>query len=152
MRVPATAPVSILKKPGSNVVEEVEVTPLIPAVVVHDSEPVSYEAEAKTGVDHLETDMVTGTTSEGEILGVPAVNSRSRLHEDDVARYFPKEHASEQIVLRLRSMVRSGSRLAAARRREHARRCRQTVNSTVLLSDLFIVSRTGLHIPTPTPI
>jgi hypothetical protein len=149
MRVPATAPVSILKKPGSNAVE-VEGTLLIPAVVVH--EPVSYEAEANTGVHHLGTDMVTGATSEGEILGIPAVNSRSRLHEDDVARYYPKEHASEQIVHRLRSMVRSGSRLAAARRREHARRCRQTVNSTVLLSDLFIVSRTGLHIPTPTPI
>ena len=149
MRAPTTTPISILKKPGANAVEEVEVKVLVPAVVVH--EPVSYEAEANTGVHHLGTDTDKDTTSDGEILGVPAVNSRGRLHDNDVARYYPKDRESEQIVLRFQSIVRSGRRQAAARRREHARRCRQTVHSTVLLSDLFIVSRTGLHIPAHTP-
>jgi hypothetical protein len=52
------------------------------------------------------------------MLCVPVVNSRSRLHQNDLARYYLKELAAEKIVRRLGLMVRSGSRLATARRSE----------------------------------
>ena len=153
--LPTITPKSILKKPNANAVKEVEldgqsakVKVLLPEVVVHG--PISYEAQAKTGVHYLGTGMGTDTTSHGEILGVPVVNSRSRLQEDDLARYYPKEHAAEQIVRRLRSMVRNGSRLAAAQRREPARQWGETTTTTVLFSDLF-VGLTSAPASTPPP-
>ena len=59
------------------------------------------------------------------MLDVPAVNGRGRLHEDDFARFYPREHTADQIMRRLRNMVRSGNRQAAANRRERARVRRQ---------------------------
>ena len=151
--LPTTAPISILKKPDA--AKEVEhggqnakAKVLLPEVVVHG--PVSYEAQVKTGGHYLGTGMGADTTSHGEILGVPVVNSRSRLQENDLARYYPKEHAAEQIVRRLRSMVRSGSRLAAAQRGERARQWGQTATTTVLFSDLF-VGLTSAPASTPPP-
>jgi len=151
---PTTTPISILKKPDGDAVkveldgQNAKVKALLPEVVVHG--PVSYEAQAKTGVHYLGAGVGTDTTSHGEILGVPVVNSRSRLQENDLVRYYPKEHASEQIVRRLRSMVRSGSRLAAAQRKERARQWGQTTTTTVLFSDLF-VGITSAPASTPPP-
>jgi hypothetical protein len=59
------------------------------------------------------------------MLDVLAANGRSKLHEDDFARFYPREHTADQILRRLRSMVRSGNRQAAASRRERARQRRQ---------------------------
>jgi hypothetical protein len=147
-------PISILKKPGTNGKgaelngHSVKGKVLLPEVVVYG--PVSCEPQAKTDVHFSGTDIGTDTTGYEEILGVPAVNSRSKLDENDLARYYPKEHAAEQIVRRLRSMVRSGSRLAAARRRERARQGGQ-IATTPFSSDLLIASRTSAHTSTLTP-
>jgi hypothetical protein len=113
MRVPTTAPISILKAPvpvpqppapvadikvsklavdgkARNVIVKV----LLPKIFVHES--ISSEERPKTGVHHPGTG--TGTDKTG--------------------------HLAEKIVRRLGLMMRSGSRLAAARRREHPRKCR----------------------------
>jgi hypothetical protein len=82
---------------------------LLPEIVIH--EPYSWDSW---------TDVHRPGTSYGKMLDVPAVNSCGKMHEDDVARYYPAEYSAEQTVKRLRSMVRSGRRLAAARRRERA--------------------------------
>ncbi|KAI0250456.1 hypothetical protein BJV78DRAFT_561353 [Lactifluus subvellereus] len=67
------------------------------------------------------TDVHHPGMSYGEMLDVPAVNRCGKMYEDDLARYYPTEYMAEQTVKRLRSMVRSGRRLAAAHRRERAR-------------------------------
>ncbi|KAF8461785.1 hypothetical protein DFH94DRAFT_687703 [Russula ochroleuca] len=76
---------------------------IIVKVLLPEIESVSCEAWAKTGV-HPRTG--TGTTSHGEMLCVPVVNSRSRLHQNDLARYYLKELAAEKIVRRLGLMCR----------------------------------------------
>ena len=150
----ATTLISILKKPGTEGKgaelngQSVKGKVLLPEVVVYG--PVSCEPQAKTDVHFSGTAIGTDTTGYEGILGVPAVNSRGRLDENDLARYYPKEHAAEQIVRRLRSMVRSGSRLAAARRRERTRQGGQNA-TTPFSSDLLIASRTSAHTSTPTP-
>jgi hypothetical protein len=82
----------------------------LPEIVVH--EPDSWD---------VWTDVRQPGTSHGELLDVPAINGRGKLHDDDFARFYPSEHAAESVMRRLRKMVRSGSRQAAARRREQAR-------------------------------
>ena len=82
----------------------------LPEIVVH--EPDSWD---------VWTDVRQPSTSHGELLDVPAINGRGKLHDDDFARFYPSEHAAESVMRRLRKMVRSGSRQAAARRREQAR-------------------------------
>jgi hypothetical protein len=149
MRVPTTRPVSILKGPGADAGQEAKAKLLIPAVVVRG--PASYEEEAKTNVHYLGTDMGTGMASQGKILGIPVVNSRSRRNENNVAWYYPKEPAAEQIRRRLRLVVRSGKRLVAARRRGNARQCREALTATSHFSDLF-VTRPGAHMSTSTPL
>ena len=141
LRAPTTRPISILKRPSADAVKEVKV--LIPAVVVHG--PASYEEEAKTYAHYLGTDMCTGTASHGKILGIPVGNSRGRQYGNDVGWYYPKEPVAEQIARRLRSMVRSGRRLAAARR------CREALTAASFFSDL-LVSRPGAHVSTSTPL
>ena len=71
----------------------------------------------------------TALTSSAGTLGVPLVDWRGRLDEDELARYYPKEHSKDQFVHKIRSVVRSGSRSAAARRRDHARRRRQSATA-----------------------
>jgi hypothetical protein len=145
MRVPTTTPISILKapilvphapapapaadtklnKPAVDVkAPNVEVNVLLPKIVIH--QIVLGEAG---GVHNPETRTDTDTTSRGEMLGVPAVSSRSRLRQNDLARYYPKELA-EQIVRRHGITVRSGNRVAAARRREDPRQFRQATTPT----------------------
>jgi hypothetical protein len=85
------------------------------------------DPETGTGAD-------TTMTSSGKMLGVPLVNWRGRLDEDELARYYPKEHAKEQFMHRLHSMARSGNRSAAARRRDHARRRRQTATTATAIT------------------
>jgi len=89
------------------------------------------EEEAGQGVRDSETGTGanTTTTSGGDMLGVPLIDWRGRLDEDELSRYYPKEHAKEQFVQRLHSMARSGNRSAAARRRDQARRRRQTATT-----------------------
>jgi hypothetical protein len=48
------------------------------------------------------TDTDTMMVSSGEMLGVPLVDWRGRLDEDELSRYYPKEHAKEQFAHRLR--------------------------------------------------
>ena len=102
----------------------------------------------ETGQGVRDPETVTGAettmTSSGKMLGVPLVDWRGRLEEDELARYYPKEHAKEQFVHRLHSMVRSGNRSAAARRRDYARRRGQTATSatTTTASPSLIVSHT----------
>jgi hypothetical protein len=67
------------------------------------------------------TDVHQPGTSHGDLLDVPAINGRGKLHDDDFARFYPSDYAAENVMRRLRKMVRSGSRQAAARRREQAR-------------------------------
>lgn len=90
---------------------------LLPEIVVH--EPVAWD---------VWRDVHHPCMSYGTLLDVPAVNVCSRLYEDDVARFYPREYAADQVAHRLRSMVRSGSRLAAARRRERTRQRRQATS------------------------
>jgi hypothetical protein len=148
MPVPTTRPVSILQRPSDDVVKEAKVKVLIPAVVVHG--PASYEEEAKTNVRYLGTDMAS-MASQGKIPRISVVNSRGRLNENNVAFYYPKEPAAEKIRRRLRSVVRSGRRLAAARRRGNARQRREALAAYSHFSDLF-VSRPGAHTSTSTPL
>ena len=136
LRVPTIKPKSILKpvsapqpptlatnvKPSNSAVDDkaqnLVVKVLLPKIVIHG--PESYEAE--TGVYHP-AGTGTGTTNDGEMLGVPDVDSRSRLRQDDLARwYYPKKLAAEKIVRRLGSMVRRGSRIGFVRRRKLSRR------------------------------
>ena len=146
---PARAPAADIKlsKPTADVVkEELKAQNLkekvpFPKIVVHKS--ILCEARAETSV-HPGTR--TGTTSLGHMLGVPVVDSRSRLPRNDVARYYPEEHAAEQ-------MVRS-KRLGAARRKEWARRRMQTAttttNATPTSSVALMVSRINARTSAPT--
>jgi hypothetical protein len=118
--VPTTRPISILKKPSADAIKEAGVKMLLPEVVVHG--PALYEADAKTGFYRL-------------------------LDENDVTRFYPKEHAAEEIMRRLRSMVRRGRRLAAARR---ARQRSEALTAANFSPDL-LVSRPGAHTSTSTP-
>jgi len=86
----------------------------LPEIVAH--EPGSW---------NVWTDAHQPGVGHGKMLDVPAVNGRGRLHEDDFARFYPREHTADQIMRRLRNMVRSGNRQAAANRRERARLRRQ---------------------------
>ncbi|KAF8487042.1 hypothetical protein DFH94DRAFT_797275 [Russula ochroleuca] len=172
MRGPTATPISILKAPKSAPAPAADiklsrpagakapngkVKVLLPKIVVH--QPVLCEAMAKIGVQHPGTGTGTGTTGHGEMLGVPVVSSRSRLRQNDFARYYPKELAAEQIVRRLGVTMRSGNRVAAARRREHLRQCKQTITPiatpTASLSVSRIVNRTRAfmraHTSTLTP-
>ena len=147
MRVPTATPISILKapipasqapapaagirlsKPAADAkVQNLKVKFLLPEIVVHELD--SSEARAKTGVHQPGTGTDTGATKCGDTLGVPVVTWRSKMHQNDLARYYPEEHAAELIARRHRAMVRNGSRLATARRREHPRQCRQTTPVT----------------------
>jgi hypothetical protein len=156
-QAPASAAGIKLSKPAADAVklegkaQNEEAKLLLPRIVVH--EPVSW---AKTGVHHLGTGTDPGTTkNHGEMLGIPVVTGRSRLHENDLARYYPKEHAAEQLMRRRRLMARSGNRAGAARRREQARPSRQTATSTSTPSVALMVSRinarTRAHASTPIP-
>jgi hypothetical protein len=108
---------------------------------------VILDQETDQGVCDSEITKGTDTTmaSSGELLSVPLVDWRGRLDEDELIKYYPKEHAQEQFVQRLRSMVRSGNRQAAARRRDQARQRRQaatTAPATTTSSIILIVSPT----------
>jgi hypothetical protein len=87
----------------------------LPKIVIHG--PCSWDSW---------TEVHFPETSHGEMLDVPDLNTRCRMFDDDVARYYPKDYAAELAMHRLRSMLRSGRRLAAARRRECARQAQQT--------------------------
>jgi hypothetical protein len=87
----------------------------LPEIVIHG--PCSWDSW---------TDVHFPGTSHGEMLDVPDLNTRCRMYDDDVARYYPKDYAAELAMHRLRSMLRSGRRLTAARRRECARQAQQT--------------------------
>ncbi|KAI0255611.1 hypothetical protein BJV78DRAFT_1350436 [Lactifluus subvellereus] len=87
---------------------------LLPKIVIH--EPFWWDSW---------TDVHQPGSSYGETLDVPAINRCGKMYEDDMARYYPTEYSAEQTMERLRSMVRSGRRLAAARRRERARQDKQ---------------------------
>jgi hypothetical protein len=57
------------------------------------------------------------------MLDVPATNNCGKMYEDDIARCYPKDcYLAEQTVQRLRSMVPSDKRLAAAHRRQERAR------------------------------
>ncbi|KAF8494326.1 hypothetical protein F5888DRAFT_651601 [Russula emetica] len=149
-------PISILKKappppppapapaadPNPDAVKEnMKVKFVLSDIVVQETDQGVRDPETGTGADKT-------LTSSGEMLSVPLVDWRGRLDEDELARYYPKEHSKEQFVHRLRSMVRSGNRSAAARRRDHARRRRQTATTTTTPpatppSIALIVSHTG---------
>ena len=103
------------------------------------------DEEAGLGDRDPETDTGADTTmtSSGDMLGVPLVDWRGRLDEDELSRYYPKEHAKKQFMHKLHSMARSGNRLAAARRRDHARRRRQAATTATPPSISLIVSHTS---------
>jgi hypothetical protein len=111
---------------------KLEANPL-PKIVVH--EPGSWDVWA---------DGHEPGTSHGQMLDVPAVNGRSKLHEDDFARFYPREYTADRILRRLRSMVRGGNRQAAASRRERARQRRQAAAGATT------VTPTPTSIPTST--
>jgi hypothetical protein len=119
---PAPAPAADSNHP---VKENVKVKFVLSDIVVQETGKGVSDPETGTGADMT-------LTSSGEMLGVPLVDWRGRLDEDELSRYYPKEHAKEQFAHRLRSMVRSGSRSAAARRRDHARRRRQTATARIV--------------------
>jgi len=126
-QTPAPTPALAADKPVHDAVKDNKVKFVLPDVVIDETgQDVRYP---ETGMD---TD--TTVTSRGELLGVPLVDWRGRLEEDSLARYYPKEHPKEQFVRRLHSMVRSGSRSAAARRRDQARRRRQIANTATAAS------------------
>ena len=150
---PARAPAADIKlsKPTADAVKEkelkvqdVEVKVPFPKIVVHKS--ISCEARPETSAHDPGTGTGTRTTSHGQMLGVPIVDSRSRLPRNDLARYYPEEHAEEQ-------MVRS-RRLAAARRKECARRRMQTAITTTTAtptsSVALMVSRINARTSAPT--
>jgi hypothetical protein len=56
-------------------------------------------------------------TSHGQLLDVPEVNERGKLYEEDLARFYPGEHAADQYARRLRKMLRSARRKERARKR-----------------------------------
>jgi hypothetical protein len=95
----------LAKKPADSAKNEHKPRLLLPKVVIH--KPLSWDSW---------TDVHHPGTSYGQMLDVPATNNCGKMYEDDMARYYPKDYSAEQTVQRLRSMVRSGSRLAAARR------------------------------------
>jgi hypothetical protein len=150
MRVPTTTPISILKSPvpspqppapaadikvGKLAVDGKAQNVIVRVLlpkIVHES--VSSEERAMTGVHHPGTGTGTDKTS----------------------------RIAEKIVRRLGLMMRSGSRLATARRKEQPRNCRQTATATApstatpTATATFIVSRacafmrTHTHASTPT--
>ena len=173
-RVPITAPISILKafrpaprtlapalalapaadvklsKPATDAVKEVQrkaqsVKSPFPEIVVHD-ESILCEAQANTGVLDPGTGTGAGMMSHRQMLDVPDVDSRSRLRRNDLARYYPKEHAAEQT-------ARSRRLAAARRRREWARQREQTAItvSTPTPPVVSILSRTRAHASAPIP-
>lgn len=116
---PQTLGLVTVAEPNPDAVKEnVKVKFVLSDIVVQETGQGDYDPETGTGV---------GTTmmSSGEMLCVPLVDWRGRLDEDELSRYYPKVHANEQFV-HGRSMVRSGSRSAATRRRDNARRRWQT--------------------------
>ena len=115
------APVPAVDPNPDAVKENVKVKFLL-SDIIEETEQGVRDTETGTGGD-------TPIKSSGEMLGVPLVDWRGRLEEDELARYYPKDHAKEQFAHRLRSMVRSGSRSAAARRRDQARRRGQTATT-----------------------
>jgi hypothetical protein len=93
--------------------------------IIHSSPPSVRQSHSPPRITIL-----SNLARDGEMLGVPAVSSRSRLRQNDLARYYPKELAAEQIVRRNGITVRSGNRVAAARRREPPSQFRQTTTPT----------------------
>ncbi len=112
---------------------------LLPDIIIQESSQGIQDPDNSTGTD-------TTVRRCREMLGVPLVDWRGRLDEDELARYYPQEHANEQFARRLQSMVRSKTRSAAARRRDHARRRRQTAPTTAPTSPTIslIASRTRI--------
>ncbi|KAH9054745.1 hypothetical protein EDB87DRAFT_1767523, partial [Lactarius vividus] len=86
----------------------------LPKVVVH--EPVWW--------DHW-TDVHHPGTSYGEMLDVPPLNWRGKMDSDDLARYYPKQRAAQQILQMLRRMER-GETGHRSRRHGHSGPCRKT--------------------------
>jgi hypothetical protein len=135
-RVPAPAPAPAADTNPGAVKKNTKVMFVLSEILAQEAGQGDRDGETGTGAD-------TTMTSNGEMLGVPLVDWRGRLDEDGLSRYYPNEHAKEQLAHRLRSIVRSGSRSAAARRRDHARRRRQTATTaTATATPPSIVSRT----------
>jgi hypothetical protein len=122
-QTPPQAPAPAVDPNPDAVKENVKVKFLLSDIVEEETGEGVCDPETGTGAD-------TTMKSSGEMLGVPLVDWRGRLDEDELARYYPKEHAKEQFAQRLRSMVRSGNRSAAARRRDRARRRGQAATTT----------------------
>ncbi|KAN0120835.1 hypothetical protein V8E52_004104 [Russula decolorans] len=133
-QAPAPAPAA---DPKPDVVKENrKVMFVVSEILAQETGQSICDPETGTGAD-------TAMMSSREMLGVPLVDWRGRLDGDELARYYPKEHAKEQFVRRLHSMVRSGNRSAAARRRDYARRRRQTATATTTSPSIsLIVSHT----------
>jgi hypothetical protein len=112
---------------------------LLPDIIIQEYSQGVQDLDSSTGTD-------TTVTRRGEMLGVPLVDWRGRLDEDELVRYYPQEHANEQFACRLQSMVRSKTRSAAARRRDHTRRRRQAAPTTAPTSPTIslISSRTRI--------
>jgi hypothetical protein len=138
-QIPAPAPAPAADPNPDAVKENVKLKFVVSDIIVQETGQGVRDPETGTGAD-------TTMTSSGEMLVVPLVDWRGRLDEDELSRYYPKEHAKAQFAHRLRSMVRSESRSAAARRRDHARRGRQTATTatatTTPPSIALIVSHT----------
>lgn len=134
--VPVPAPAA---DPNPDAVKEnVKVKSILSDIVVQETIQGILEPEkACTGAHTI-------MTSSKEMLSVPLVDWRGRLDEDEdgLSRCYPKEHTEGQFVHRLRSMVRSGSRSTAARRRDHVGRRRQIATTTTNPSIAVIARHT----------
>ncbi|KAI0277788.1 hypothetical protein BGY98DRAFT_1176901 [Russula aff. rugulosa BPL654] len=134
----APAPAPVTDSNPDAVKENVKVKFVLFDIVVQETGQGVRDPETGRGAD-------TTMMNSGEMLSIPLVDWRGRLDEDELSRYYPREHAKEQFVHRLRSMVRSGNRSAAARRRDRARRRGQTATGPAITtppSIALIVSHT----------
>jgi hypothetical protein len=86
----------------------------LPKIIIHD--PYTWD---------LWIDVHYPGTSNGQMLDVPELNRRCKMHDEDLARYYPKDFAAQRTLRRLRSMLRTGRRLAKARHLECVRQAEQ---------------------------
>ncbi|KAH9962544.1 hypothetical protein BGW80DRAFT_1463470 [Lactifluus volemus] len=86
----------------------------LPEIIIHDP----YPWDLWIDVHYL-------GTSNGEMLDVPELNRRCKMHDEDLARYYPKDFAAQRTMRRLRSMLRTGRRLAKAHHLECVRQAEQ---------------------------